>query len=288
MNIKFIFCLILTLLVLPRGYSQEFSFELYFEDALGNRDTVLLGYDVFASDIIDIPFNEVDIIGQPWNSNLDVRITNEWSNRFFQNIPGTQHSKIQIIEKLCLTNFTTIGIDIRTNNWPVTASWDSSSFNTSCLNGSVLTSQIPGTWWDVMSPSDLLRVPLNSSNSISFSSNNDIQSDYSFVSNGDSISHFFVQFSDSTLLTASINEFDLNEKIILYPNPSSEFLSIEFKMLQPDTKVEILNLNGRHLFEKKITTKITTIDVSTFSKGIYIVQVSKHNEIQEVRKLVIH
>lgn len=66
--------LILFLIPIYTMAQEEFSFELYFEDALGNKDTVILGYDPNATDVIDITFGEVNILSQPWGSNFDVRI----------------------------------------------------------------------------------------------------------------------------------------------------------------------------------------------------------------------
>lgn len=52
---------------------EEFSFELFLEDASGNNDTLVLGYDLNGSTGIDPAFNEVNIISQQYNSGLDVR-----------------------------------------------------------------------------------------------------------------------------------------------------------------------------------------------------------------------
>ena len=35
---------------------EEFSFQLYFEDAVGNRDTITLGYDPLATDTMEMLF----------------------------------------------------------------------------------------------------------------------------------------------------------------------------------------------------------------------------------------
>lgn len=124
----------LTLSFLYTLNAQEFSFEIYFEDAAGNRDTITLGFDPSGRDGIDVQFGEVNIIDVPLKSTLDVRITDEWDNRFIHNTPGTYHTKTQIIQKQeCGVDFSINSIDIHTKNWPVTASWDSSLFTDPCL-----------------------------------------------------------------------------------------------------------------------------------------------------------
>ncbi len=39
--------------------AQEFSFIMSFEDAAGNRDTLVFGYDERATDSVDIGFDEL-------------------------------------------------------------------------------------------------------------------------------------------------------------------------------------------------------------------------------------
>ncbi|MGM0479455.1 MAG: hypothetical protein ACQERC_09540 [Bacteroidota bacterium] len=58
---------------------EEFSFQLNFEDAEGNKDSVIVGYDENATDGIDVLFGEQNIISQPWDSVLDVRLSEQLS-----------------------------------------------------------------------------------------------------------------------------------------------------------------------------------------------------------------
>ena len=61
--------------------AQEFSFQMYFEDAAGNKDTLTIGYDPNGTDTIDAQFGEANIISTLPDSAFDLRITNEWYNR---------------------------------------------------------------------------------------------------------------------------------------------------------------------------------------------------------------
>ena len=90
---KFYFLLAL-IFCLNYSYCQEFSFEMYFEDASGSKDTLIFGYDINGTDTIDNLFNEVNIMSLPWDtSKLDVRITDEWLNRWIDYSPGTFQTK---------------------------------------------------------------------------------------------------------------------------------------------------------------------------------------------------
>jgi photosystem II stability/assembly factor-like uncharacterized protein len=68
----------------------------------------------------------------------------------------------------------------------------------------------------------------------------------------------------------------------IYPNPALNDISIEYSQ---DAIIEILNIQGQP--EETITTfgKKTTIDVSAFPNGVYIVEVKTKNGV-EVRKFI--
>ena len=55
---------------------QLFSINMNFQDAAGNRDTLILGYDSNASDTIDTFFNEMNILSTSFDTGLDVRVGN--------------------------------------------------------------------------------------------------------------------------------------------------------------------------------------------------------------------
>lgn len=80
---------------------QEFIFEMYFEDAIGNKDTLVIGYDINATDSIDSVFGEKNIISVPLDSLFDVRMTDVWLKKSSAPIPsqeyGSFHTKKQIV-----------------------------------------------------------------------------------------------------------------------------------------------------------------------------------------------
>ena len=110
------------LLLSQLAIGQEFSFKMYFEDAIGNKDTLELGYDVNATDTIDAILGEINIIGIPLDSVFDIRI----SDAYWNNNVGTFQTKKQIVQSNNCRALSFITIDLKCNNWPVTATWDNS------------------------------------------------------------------------------------------------------------------------------------------------------------------
>ncbi len=62
-----------------------------------------------------------------------------------------------------------------------------------------------------------------------------------------------------------------NNTIKIYPNPTRGLLNIDVKDFSTTAQLTITNLLGKILYSKKIQTTTTTIDTSTFTKGIYFV-----------------
>ncbi len=75
MKLKITLCLLFSF-CLNWIQAQELSFSLYLEDATGARDTIVLGYDSLATDSIDASFGEINLLGQAWGSDFEVRATN--------------------------------------------------------------------------------------------------------------------------------------------------------------------------------------------------------------------
>ena len=113
-----------------------FQATLYFEDAIGNKDSVIVGYDPDATYDIDPEFGEVEIT-TPFDSVLEVRATST-----FNVDPGLSKKIIQgtdiIIGPNC-HNGPLIEILVWSKYQPVRVSWDSSLFlNEECARGTFL------------------------------------------------------------------------------------------------------------------------------------------------------
>ncbi len=253
---------------------QDFSFYIYFEDALGNKDSLILGYDSNGSDTIEPALGEQNIISQTLDTGLDVRITDEWYQRNYNSSVGTFHTKKQIIKESCGQWFSINSIDIHSKNWPVTAHWDSTLFEVSCRNGSVYTSINPGGWWDTSSPSNLYRQVLRQTGSATFESNTGTwyNPNYAYINNqNDTIPVFWQTFSDSSLLNLGLETIKPNLNYKIYPNPTSGFLYIELESAANQIKkIHIFDLLGKQ--QKTLQSK-HSINVQGLTKGVYFIKI---------------
>jgi uncharacterized protein (TIGR02145 family) len=84
-------------------------------------------------------------------------------------------------------------------------------------------------------------------------------------------------------LPVSINEIGNSDKILMYPNPTINYIVIE--ELTNENTIEIVNLQGQIVRKLNISSIKTTIDVSDLSKGIYAVRIKSKKGIF-IKKLI--
>ena len=77
------------------------------------------------------------------------------------------------------------------------------------------------------------------------------------------------------------NDFSNNLNFSLYPNPANSIVNIN---LEAELKsVEIYSLQG----QKVISTTEKQVNVSSLSKGIYLIEVTDVNNQKAVQKLIV-
>lgn len=257
-------------------FGQQFSFQINFVDAAGNKDSLILGYDPTGSDTIDPSFGETNIFTIAYNSGLDVRAGNSWwkENSLTYANENTHQTKTQIVNGTCGANFP-IEIDVVTDNFPVKAYWNKFFFQNTCRNGSVFTSVTPFGWWDTGGFIEVLKTE----DSTTFFSNQ-----YNFVQGTDTVPVYWIAFGDSTLLLSSISEnTNSNQSLEIFPNPTSTIINLKIaKQFGQLKSVEIYSSIGMLLTTSE---HITTFDLTKFEKGIYFIVVT--NERGEKIKSIV-
>jgi len=279
---KTILLAIFGICLLDIANAQQFSFQMKFVDAVGNKDSITLGYDINATDSLDPVFGEINIISNPYSSALNVRAGNVWFQQNSSTLFGQTafETKTQIVPNICGTsNFWTIfpvaEINIVTSHFPVKAYWNHTPFSNSCLNGSVFTSVHPGGWWDTGG----FRDELKSTDSTTF-----YQNQYYFMNGPDTVNVYWVALTDSTLLSLGVSDLntDLNS-VRIFPNPASELVSIKTSNTFGEiNQVEFINLVGQTV---KFSKHVSNINIRELSNGLYFVKVKNNSGKTIVVKL---
>nr|WP_321233129.1 T9SS type A sorting domain-containing protein [uncultured Psychroserpens sp.] len=77
-------------------------------------------------------------------------------------------------------------------------------------------------------------------------------------------------------LTLSEEEFEVNDFQIT-PNPAKTNFTLNLSVYTDDIKIEVYDVLGKRVLNKKISSISSNIDVSNWSNGIYIIKVSSEN-----------
>jgi len=89
-----------------------------------------------------------------------------------------------------------------------------------------------------------------------------------------------------TITITQIKNITNNSFINIYPNPASSSINIELIIPKNKLLLNIIDLTGRIVLQKKITNN-ETINVSKLKKGIYFLNIKNENKIIENKKLII-
>jgi len=92
-------------------------------------------------------------------------------------------------------------------------------------------------------------------------------------------------FGNPYCSTNSINEYDIEDYFIIYPNPFTNEFTIEFNTQNKErTEVIIYNVVGKVVYQSTQNNQNTiTINLENISKGTYIVAIKTNNEIVSKR-----
>ena len=252
-------------------FVPDFEFYLYITDAMGNRDSVLMGYGHNT-----LTYNDfgTDLGTTPFNDTLEIRVT-DW------NIPApwlyTKSWKKGYDEWYCARNEQTFsyGIAFSTMYPPVEFSWDYTLFADDCHDNSVITTdnmQLEHPHFNVslhhnMSAQGFMIVSLDTSDLYRYPTN--VYPNQTMQSGAvDSLYFVFMTFANDSL-TINVNKTE-DTGIKIYPTVSSSFVNISIdNPMQPE--VRIYDLNGQVLQQKK--NDVQQLDISALAAGLYIVEV---------------
>ena len=89
--------------------------------------------------------------------------------------------------------------------------------------------------------------------------------------------------------TSSVSDLSLDQSIDIYPNPTSDFININFHRSISECQVRIENTLGQTIYSEKptqINVGNKNIDVSQFSKGIYFVVIQAKDQTTKQKILI--
>jgi len=90
------------------------------------------------------------------------------------------------------------------------------------------------------------------------------------------------EISDVSALTN-----DVQMRLSVYPNPSTHFLNVDFGEEETHKlKIELFDSNGKILQQKQELSKITTINLDVYVRGIYYLHILKNDQVLKTFKII--
>lgn len=78
--------------------------------------------------------------------------------------------------------------------------------------------------------------------------------------------------------TATLQEENTKEKLIIYPNPSSSVITLILPIELLHEKLCIYSVSGQKIHQQNISDQSEKINVSCFSKGIYMIEIGNYKQ----------
>ena len=82
-----------------------------------------------------------------------------------------------------------------------------------------------------------------------------------------------------------IKPINIDHSISIFPNPSTDFINIISKEKEIN-KIEIFDIFGKHVYNVSQTDNNVIININTFAKGVYVVNIT-FTDLTKIRKQII-
>ena len=279
--------------VLPGQAQPQFVMPIWFEDSLGNKDTVWVGGDPGASyQNLNPQFGEVAIT-EPFDSIFEVRAVHgsdtDWETSKIiiegTDVPGQcilpAHTRIMIHAKYT----------------PVKIFWDTTILLTNypCNINTILTPDqlvfLLQNWYEARIIYCMMtRDSIEIDNLFSISPPNRLEHPFEVEGEGIKVipGLWFTGFWDfpHCYTTLPVSEIDFQEQIALSPNPASSYLRL-FNQSELGIKVvRINNATGQTLHSYSPEGEVVNMSLEGLTSGFYFVQIILANGKTVTKKII--
>jgi hypothetical protein len=86
-------------------------------------------------------------------------------------------------------------------------------------------------------------------------------------------------------LTTGVNETSINLELSVYPNPTTDYLTLKVDDFET-LNFQLIDLLGKVIENKKVSSSTTSINVKNLPKAIYFLNVTKNNQLVKTFKVI--
>src|SRR4030095_8465590 len=99
-----------------------------------------------------------------------------------------------------------------------------------------------------------------------------------------------IELTDGRIFySETVTIYFANEPYIIYPNPVRQYQDVTLISNEPGVlQLQLFNVMGAKLYDKTIDNWSNTISTGKLSKGIYLIRITKDNQLQKTLKLIVY
>lgn len=90
------------------------------------------------------------------------------------------------------------------------------------------------------------------------------------------------------IITSLDNERNVSDEIHVYPNPTHDVLNVVIELPYDNPEVTIVDLSGRVLMNERLPETLNSLDVSSISEGVYILQIKDGDRVIGIQKIILY
>ena len=294
---KIVFMLILVNQLTAQNKIPAFEMPLYFEDAKGNKDSIIVGFDENADYVIPDPLFGEDKLNTPFDSVFEVRVVKSTS---FWDSPITGKKRINRVEKSIFSAFKlSILINAKYNPIKITCNKDLLKSTNPYLYRTIL-AKTAGIFlseqgweyakdWVCLAGQKQLSIDMSKKDGGPWNERmymvkgkTDLQS-IKFLT----ITQFGSGPSCEKVLSAE--DIQTVEKLNIYPNPAQNDIKLQIPqniLFTSNAKISIIDINGKIIREQFITDINKNINIEQIPSGMYFLKLTDEKKIFAAGKFV--
>lgn len=90
---------------------------------------------------------------------------------------------------------------------------------------------------------------------------------------------------DSICFPVSVNDYDIENEIVIYPNPASDYLIIKSNNFNKIFRIRMMNVTGQVVLDKFLEEKL--LNISALPSGLYFIEIQNYTNIYKQKVLVV-
>jgi hypothetical protein len=93
-------------------------------------------------------------------------------------------------------------------------------------------------------------------------------------------------FQQTKTTVTSIEDYQTDFEMNVYPNPVSEYIIIKIEKIKEDINFTIYTIEGKIIINNQLKELETKLDIGGFAKGSYFLNITEQNKIIKTYKII--